>query len=159
MNLPIYKKQYLTGSKNMRKPMHSTEISLRRADVWSHYYFEHNCASIYDNDNICKKIQNRKAGTATRSAFGLATGQSQYTGCIKKKVIQLWSALARLLCNRQKSFFHSRKEQAFSFRMSLFLWNLKKNWVNMNQKEIAGRNRIFPPLNIIMAANENRKFH
>ena len=28
---------------------------------------------------------------------------------VSKKVIELWSALARLLCNLQKSFFHSRK--------------------------------------------------
>ena len=44
-----------------------------------------------------------------------------YTGCIKKMVIELWSALARSLYNLQKSFFHSRKDQAFSFRMSPFL--------------------------------------
>ena len=43
----------------------------------------------------------------------------------QKKVIELWSALARSLYNLQKSFFHSRKDQAFSFRMSPFLWNLK----------------------------------
>ena len=50
-----------------------------------------------------------------------------YTGCIKKKVIELWSALARLLYNLQKYFLHSRKDQAFSFRMSPFLCNLKKD--------------------------------
>ena len=44
-----------------------------------------------------------------------------YTGCIKKKVIELWSALARSLYNLQKAFFHSREDQAFSFRMSPFL--------------------------------------
>ena len=44
-----------------------------------------------------------------------------YTGCLKKMVIELWSALARSLYNLQKSFFHSRKDQAFSFRMSPFL--------------------------------------
>ena len=44
-----------------------------------------------------------------------------YTGCIKKMVIELWSALASSLYNLQKSFFHSRKDQAFSFRMSPFL--------------------------------------
>ena len=44
-----------------------------------------------------------------------------YTGCIKKMVIKLWSALACSLYNLQKSFFHSRKDQAFSFRMSPFL--------------------------------------
>ena len=38
------------------------------------------------------------------------------TGCIKKKVIELWSALARSLYNLQKSFFYSRKDQAFSFQ-------------------------------------------
>ena len=32
-----------------------------------------------------------------------------------------WSALARSLYNLQKSFFNSRKDQAFSFRMSPFL--------------------------------------
>ena len=36
---------------------------------------------------------------------------SHYTGCIKKKVIELWSALARSLYNLQKSFFYSRKDQ------------------------------------------------
>ena len=44
-----------------------------------------------------------------------------YTGCIKKMVIELWSALARSLYNPQKLFFHSRKDQAFSFRMLPFL--------------------------------------
>ena len=44
-----------------------------------------------------------------------------YTGCIKKMVIELWSALASSLYNLQKSFFHSRKDQAFSFGMSPFL--------------------------------------
>ena len=66
-----------------------------------------------------------------------------YTVCIKKKVIKLWSALARLLYNLQKLFFHSRKDQAFSFRMSPFLSNLMKNLVNTNQMNIAGRNRYF----------------
>ena len=41
----------------------------------------------------------------------------KYTGCLRKMVIELWSALARY----QKSFFHSWKDQAFSFRMSPFL--------------------------------------
>ena len=40
---------------------------------------------------------------------------------IKKMVIELWSALACSLYNLQKSFFNSRKDQAFSFRMSPFL--------------------------------------
>ena len=44
-----------------------------------------------------------------------------HTGCIKKKVIELWSALARPLYNLQKSFFRSRKDQAFSFRLLPFL--------------------------------------
>ena len=56
----------------------------------------------------------------------------------------------------RKSSFHSRKEKAFSFRMSPFLWNLKKDWVNTNQKKIAGRNRIFSPLSIIMATNKKK---
>ena len=43
------------------------------------------------------------------------------TGCLKKMVIELWSALARSLYNLQKFFFHSRKDQAFSFRVSPFL--------------------------------------
>ena len=80
-----------------------------------------------------------------------------YTGCLKKMVIELWSAIARLLYNLQKSFFHSRKDQAFSFRMSPFLWNLKKDWANTSQMKIAGRNHIFLPLSIIMAANKNEK--
>ena len=42
-------------------------------------------------------------------------------GVSKKMVIELWSALARSLYNLQKSFFDSRKDQAFSFRMSPFL--------------------------------------
>ena len=78
----------------------------------------------------------------------------EYTGCIKKMVIKLCSALARSLYNLQKSFFHSRKDQAFSFRMSPFLWNLKKDWANTSQMKIAGRNHIFPPLSIIMEANK-----
>ena len=44
-----------------------------------------------------------------------------YTGYLIKMVIELWSALARSLYDLQKSFFHSRKDQAFSFRMSPFL--------------------------------------
>ena len=52
--------------------------------------------------------------------FRLKTSTA-YTGCIKKMVIELWSALARSLYNLQKSFFHSRKDQAFSFQMSPFL--------------------------------------
>ena len=47
--------------------------------------------------------------------------QIDCTGCLKKMVIKLWSALARSLYNLQKSFFHSWKDQAFSFRMSPFL--------------------------------------
>ena len=72
-------------------------------------------------------------------------------------VIELWSALASSLYNLQKSFFHSRKDQAFSFRMSPFLWNLKEDWANTSQMKIAGRNHIFPPLSIIMEANKKRK--
>ena len=81
------------------------------------------------------------------------------TGCIKKKVIELCSALARSLYNLQKSFFRRRKDQAFSFRLLSFLWNLKKDWANTNQMKIAGRNRIFSPLSITRAANKKRKFH
>ena len=78
----------------------------------------------------------------------------------KKKVIQLWSALTGSLYNLQKSFFHSQKDQAFSFWMSLFLWNLKKDWVNTIKMKIAGQNCIFSPLSVIMAANKKRnKFH
>ena len=42
------------------------------------------------------------------------------TGCIKK-AIEIWSALVRSLYNLQKSFFYSRKDQAFNFRMLQFL--------------------------------------
>ena len=55
----------------------------------------------------------------------------------QKKVIALCSALARSLYNLQKSFFRRRKHQAFSFRLSSFLWNLKKDWANTNQMKIA----------------------
>ena len=51
----------------------------------------------------------------------LSVSENNYTGCIKKKVIEIWSALACLLYNLQKSFFHSQKDQAFSFRMSPFV--------------------------------------
>ena len=44
-----------------------------------------------------------------------------HTGYIKKTVIELCSALARSLYNLQKLFFHRRKDQAFSFRLSSFL--------------------------------------
>ena len=47
--------------------------------------------------------------------------ETYYTECIKKKVIELWSALARSLYNLQKSFFYSQKDQAFSFRLLPFL--------------------------------------
>ena len=49
------------------------------------------------------------------------------TGCIQKKVIELWSALARPLYNLQKSLFRSRKDQAFSFRLLPCLSHLKKD--------------------------------
>ena len=42
-------------------------------------------------------------------------------GVSKKKVIELYSALARSLYNLQKSFFRRRKDQAFSFRLLSFL--------------------------------------
>ena len=80
-----------------------------------------------------------------------------HIGCIKK-VIELWSSLARLLYNLQKSLLHNRKDQAFNFRLSPFLWNLKKNSTNTNQMKITGWNRIFSPLRIIKAANKKRKF-
>ena len=80
-----------------------------------------------------------------------------YTGCLKKVVIEFWSALARSLYNLQKSFFHSRKDQAFSFGMSPFLWNVKKDWANTSQMKISGQNHIFPPLSIITASNKKRK--
>ena len=56
----------------------------------------------------------------------------------KKKVIELCSTLARSLYNLQKSFFRRRKDQAFSFRLSSFLCNLKKDWAITNQMKIAG---------------------
>ena len=77
----------------------------------------------------------------------------------KKKVIEICSALAHSLHNLQKLFFHRRKDQAFSFPLSSFSRNLKKNWTNTNQRKIAGRNRIFPPLSIIRVANKKRKCH
>ena len=40
---------------------------------------------------------------------------------VSKKVIEVWSALARLSHNLQKSFFHIRKDRTFSFRLSPFL--------------------------------------
>ena len=39
---------------------------------------------------------------------------------VLKKVIELGRAQARSLYNLQKSFFHSRKDQAFSFRKPPF---------------------------------------
>ena len=36
-------------------------------------------------------------------------------GVSKKKVIELWSALARPLYNLQKSFFRSRKDRLLAF--------------------------------------------
>ena len=79
-----------------------------------------------------------------------------YIQGVWKKVIKLWSALVRSLYNLQKSFFYSRKEQAFSFRMLPFLWHLKKHWANTNQKKIAGRNRILSLLSIIITANKKQ---
>ena len=58
---------------------------------------------------------------AQEIAMGKKVHELQYTGCLKKMVIELWSAIARSLYNLQKSLFHSRKDQAFSFRMSPFL--------------------------------------
>ena len=44
----------------------------------------------------------------------------EYPGCIKKKVIELWSALERPLYNLQKSFVCSREDHAVT-RMLPFL--------------------------------------
>lgn len=75
-----------------------------------------------------------------------------------KKDNRALSVLALSTFIVKKQFFHSREGQAFSFRISQFLWNLKKNWANTNQIKIVGRNRIFPPLGIIKAAHaEERK--
>ena len=84
---------------------------------------------------------------------------SRCTGCIKKKVIELCSALARSLYNLQKSFFRRRKDpRLLAFDCPHFC-EIKKDWANTNQMKIAGRNRIFSPLNITRAANKKRKFH
>ena len=46
---------------------------------------------------------------------------------------RIWSALARSLYNLQKSFFHNRKDQAFSFRMSPFFCEI---WRKIEQIRI-----------------------
>ena len=130
------------------------------------------CFNVYNRSLKCNgNLQNNKTSTLIGSLRGKQNfcgyvnhsssrlKLTSYTRCIKKKVIELCSALARSLYNLQKSFFRRRKGQAFSFRLLSFLWNLKKDWANTNQMKIAGRNRIFPPLSIIRAANEKRKFH
>ena len=61
--------------------------------------------------------------------------------------------------NLQKLFFDGRNDKAFSFRLSPFFLNLKKNQANANEMRVAGRNRIFLPLSIVKTANWKRKFH
>ena len=56
-----------------------------------------------------------------KNAYKLEYTPRPYTVRIKKKVIELCSALARSLYNLQKSFFRRRKDQAFSFRLLSFL--------------------------------------
>ena len=70
---------------------------------------------------------------------------------VYKKAIELclWSALRRSLLNLKKSFFHNRKDLAFSFRLSSFFFNLKEIRTNTDQMKITGRNRIFSPPNAI----------
>ena len=60
--------------------------------------------------------------------------------------------IARSIPNLKKQFFYSRKNKAFTFRISMFLRSLK----NKNEMKIAGQNRIFPPLSIIKEVNKIR---
>ena len=67
--------------------------------VWPNWYVE--------NQIYVKTI------SISRKCDMQLSNYSHYTGCIKKKVIELWSVLARSLYNLQKSFFYSRKDQVF----------------------------------------------
>ena len=75
---------------------------------------QHAMPALFSNATI-------SGGSINMSINTLKQSPTLSTGCIKKMVIELWSALASSLYNLQKSFFHSRKDQAFSFRMSPFL--------------------------------------
>ena len=66
------------------------------------FYHEKQTEETYEIEELLKSLYNN-------------------TGCTKKKVTKLCSALARSLYNLQKSFFPRRKDQAFSFRLSSFL--------------------------------------
>ena len=72
---------------------------------------------ILDNSLLERRLTTIQINDLT----GIILYYRPYTGCIKKKVIELCSALARSLYNLQKSFYRRRKDQAFSFRLSSFL--------------------------------------
>ena len=120
---------------------------------WS-WQFGTTCNKLNRISELLQRCPNNSHLRTSHEIVTKSTTQHCYTGCIKKMVIELSSALARSIYNLQKSFFYRRKDQAFSFRLSPCLWNFKKDWVNTNQKKIADRDRIFPPLSIIMAANK-----
>jgi hypothetical protein len=71
-----------------------------------------------------------------------------YTGCIKKKVIELQRAIeSELLCVWTR-FFHIRKDHAFRCWMISSSCQMDKKWANTNQIKNVSQNRIFSPLRV-----------
>jgi hypothetical protein len=80
---------------------------------------------------------------------------SQYTGCIKKKVIELQRAIvSELLCIWTR-FFHIRKDHAFSCWMISSSCQMDKKWANTNPIKNVSQNRIFSPLRVGSKTIEN----
>ena len=100
----------------------ANNINLHFASVGSKIIGDNNNASNVDLSSLKSFVEISKPLSAEFTIRPLTENlPMHYTECLKKMVIELWSALARSLYNLQKSFFHSRKDQAFSFRMSPFL--------------------------------------
>jgi hypothetical protein len=78
-----------------------------------------------------------------------------YTGCIKKKVIELQRAIvSELLCVWTR-FFHIRKDHTFSCWMISSSCPMDKKWANTNRIKNVSQNRIFSPLRVGSKTIEN----
>jgi hypothetical protein len=80
---------------------------------------------------------------------------TNYTGCIKKKVIELQRAIvSELLCVWTR-FFHIQKDHAFSYWMISSSCQMDKKWANTNPIKNVSQNRIFSPLRVESKTIEN----
>jgi hypothetical protein len=78
-----------------------------------------------------------------------------YTGCIKKKVIELQRAIvSELLCVWTRCF-HIRKDHAFSCWMISSSCQMDKKWANTYPIKYVSQNRIFSPLRVGSKTIEN----